>query len=749
MPVPPTHPPHGRARIIHAAALDRAPQLRLAILFGALVLPCVVIGLRLAWVQTVIPDRFLAEFDARTELLEPIPCQDGRILTSDGVVIACDVPRFDVEVHYRWLEVPLDERWLTQQARATLKPADRRNSERLAAARSRIIAERDGMLTALAAATGISHRELQVRGLRIQRRVERIYEYVSQVQEQRAAAESEVPRVELDGRWWQRGWDSFRRELTSPPERAAGDPLVIQEQESYHVLVEDVPLAAAGAIESLPSRFPGVRVKYSTRRTYPQRAFAAHLIGVRTPLTAEEHQARSEQYPDGDPLGYHAGDRIGRNGLERAYDSLLHGRAGTRRVVTDRNGVVVHSEILRAPVEGRDLVLSLESPLQARAEGILDEALQPVAPAGGIVGESLEGLEAPPAATPPQGGCLIAVDVRDGRILAAAAAPRFDLNLQVDFDPEPWQAAATDPRQPFFPRVTQMTAPPGSVFKILTAVALLESGQIDPDAMCHCRGYLDQPDRDRCLIYRHYGVGHGDMNLESALCQSCNVYFFQAARTIGPEAIRDWAVRFGLGRPTGCGLPGEAEGNVPSPDDDQQPWYPGTTLQFAIGQASLTVTPLQVARMMAAIANDGVLVTPHFVADPQHPARRESEQGIQLAGFDSGQPLWPVQRIPGLSSETLWRIRAGLRRVVDDPRGTGRRIQSKEIAVAGKTGTAEVGGGLPDHAWFAGYAPADDPRVAFVVVLEHGGSGGQVAGPVARRFVEAMLESGTLRPDAR
>jgi penicillin-binding protein 2 len=237
------------------------------------------------------------------------------------------------------------------------------------------------------------------------------------------------------------------------------------------------------------------------------------------------------------------------------------------------------------------------------------------------------------------------------------------------------------------------------------------------------------------------------MNLESALCQSCNVYFFQAARTIGPAAIHDWAARFGLGRSTGCGLPDERDGNLPAPGADGQAWYPGTTLQFAIGQASLTVTPLQVARMMAAVANDGVLVTPHFVADSEGPLPHDSASGIELASFESAAALWPAQHIPGLSSETLWRIRAGLRRVVDDPHGTGKRVKLARIAIAGKTGTAEVGGGRPDHAWFAGYAPADDPRVAFVVVLENGGSGGQVAGPVARRFVEAMLETGTLRPD--
>jgi penicillin-binding protein 2 len=329
--------------------------------------------------------------------------------------------------------------------------------------------------------------------------------------------------------------------------------------------------------------------------------------------------------------------------------------------------------------------------------------------------------------TPPQGGCIVAIDVRNGRVLAAAAAPRFDANLIVDHDADAWDAAISDPRQPFFPRITQMTIPPGSVFKTLTAVAVIESGQIDPDATFHCQGYLDEPDRNRCLIYRHYGAGHGDVTLDDALCRSCNVYFFDAARRIGPRSIHDWAARFGLGRPTGVDIPGERGGQLPAPDSPDAPWYPGTTLQFAIGQASLTVTPLQVAQMMAAVANDGYLVTPTFVRTTTA-AGESAEQDILLTAFETRTERRPIA---GLTPGTLQRVRAGLRLVVEDSHGTGKRVRHDQLAIAGKTGTAEVGGGKPDHAWFAGYAPADEPRVAFVVVLEHGGSGGHVAGPVA------------------
>jgi penicillin-binding protein 2 len=267
---------------------------------------------------------------------------------------------------------------------------------------------------------------------------------------------------------------------------------------------------------------------------------------------------------------------------------------------------------------------------------------------------------------------------------------------------------------------------------------------IDPDATFHCQGYLDEPDRNRCLIYRHYGAGHGDVTLDDALCRSCNVYFFDAARRMGPQAIHDWAARFGLGRPTGVDIPGERAGTLPVPNSPGTPWYPGTTLQFAIGQASLAVTPLQVAQMMAAIANDGYLVTPTFVRPPAGPDDRTGRD-IQLTSFTTPEPRSTRRAIPGLSPGTLQRVRAGLRLVVEDDHGTGKRVRHSEVSIAGKTGTAETGGGRPDHAWFAGYVPADEPRVAFVVVLEHGGSGGHVAGPVAHDFIQALLDFGVVR----
>ncbi|MCA9053428.1 MAG: hypothetical protein KDA75_06305, partial [Planctomycetaceae bacterium] len=341
--------------------------------------------------------------------------------------------------------------------------------------------------------------------------------------------------------------------------------------------------------------------------------------------------------------------------------------------------------------------------------------------------------------------------------LAAASAPRYDAGLLVSASQEEWNAIAADPRRPFFPRVTQGTLPPGSVFKLLTAVAGLEAGVIDPDEPFDCQGYLQQPDRDRCAIFRHFGVGHGRVTLDRALAESCNVYFYQVAQQLGPDPLVTWGQRFGFGLPSGCDLPGERGGNLPSPRERQPAgdrWYPGTTRQLAIGQASLTVTPLQVARMVAAIANDGWLVPPHFVRRVQELSEEATSatSPIQLVSFSAAEPSTDLRplRVPGLTSGTLPLVRRGMEQAVEHPRGTGREAAVRGVRIAGKTGTAEIGGGRPDHAWFAGYAPAESPRIAFVVVLEQGGSGGQAAAPIAREFVRVWIDRylGTTPPNA-
>ena len=300
-------------------------------------------------------------------------------------------------------------------------------------------------------------------------------------------------------------------------------------------------------------------------------------------------------------------------------------------------------------------------------------------------------------------------------------------------------ALLADPAHPLFDRVAGMAIAPGSVFKVATSVALLESNAIHAHAPLACRGYLDSPNQWRCEVYTRHGHGHGDVDLASALAQSCNVYFFHHARRMGPAPLIAWASHLGFGRPTGVDLPSEAGGTLPLPAVG---WNTADTLATCIGQGTLTTTPLQVARMMAAVANGGLLVQPHLVSGLALPERG----GRDVDTADDPIHVASPKPIKDLQPSTLVAVREGLRRVVEDSSGTGYgTIRLEAVAVAGKTGTAQTGAGRADHAWFAGYLPADEPRWALVVVLEHAGDGATAAGPVARRLVQQMERLGLVR----
>ncbi len=432
----------------------------------------------------------------------------------------------------------------------------------------------------------------------------------------------------------------------------------------------------------------------------------------------------------------------------RQYESLLRGRRGLALETTDHSGRLLGTTRQREPGVGRDLVLTLDPKLQAAAETLLDSALE------------RRSLGASPPE--PAGGAIVVMDVRDGSIRASASAPAFSPGVFAGGQGSRSAALLDDPAHPLFDRVLKMAIPPGSVFKIVTAAALLESAKLDPDETYTCHGYLDSPDRWRCAIYQRYGVGHGLVMLADALAVSCNVYFFHHARLLGPEPLVDWAFRCGFGRVTGVDLPGESPGALPTPESvrrvEGRAWRTADTLSLAIGQGTLEATPLQVARLLAAVANGGQLVTPHVVSglglpvsDDEQPAGKVVSGPWSGAGkltpaatpVDGAIHVPSPRPIAGLGAPTLSAIRRGLEQAVSDPRGTAHAAMDMEsIGVAGKTGTAQAGPGRAEHAWFAGYVPADEPRVALVVVLEHAGNADETAGPVARRLVLEMKKLG-------
>lgn len=760
--------------------VDAEPSVRLWWLFVAMTLPLLIVAGRLIHLQGFVAEGFAVETRHEVESVEAIPARNGRILAGDGTVLALDDERHKLLVHYRWLEEPPNDDWLQHEALSRLSRLERRDKSKVEQAKRDVLERRDALWQSLAELTEQRPEKLAEQRSRVQQRVERIFRLVDERRGAHRANEQEPARRVSEGSsldrstddpslarragFVEQAWNVVKHELTTTPTREQREPLRIPEQSDYHPLLDDVPLEVVAEVETHPDLFPGVRAGITSRRVYPLGRVAPHLVGYRGEIDGNELTARRERFPNGDPLDYQPGDSIGRSGIEQSYEHALRGVRGQRKIVRDRHGTIVRTEIVRPSRPGRDVMLNFSVPLQEQATVLLEEAvghdsIVPSSPDGHI--ENV-----------PHGGCLVAIDVRTGAVLAAAVAPTFDVNDFLSGSEDVRLALLDDKRRPMFPRATQMELPPGSVFKAVSAVAAIQSGRIDPDRQVECLGYLKDPNKLRCYHSQaHYGT-----DLKMALARSCNVYFFKAAQTLGPQPLVHWADAFGFGERTGVDLPGERRGHVPRPPEREpkgrtkepspielvsasdtlrpaspwderdsartaqpagrtkrEPWYEGDTLGLAIGQSRLTVTPLQIARLMAAVANDGWLVTPHVARELNAAGQGESSVMIEPERH----------RMPNLSEGTLARVREGLEQVVAHPQGTGfKYVRLKEVAIAGKTGTAEIGGGRADHAWFAGYVPADRPRIAFVVVLEQAGSGGKVAGPVARKFVQLLLEHG-------
>ena len=647
--------------------------------------------------------------------VETIPAARGRILARDGTVLAFDRQLSALAVQYRYLEQPPDARWLERAARRRLPRAGRRSRERVAAERERLLADREAMLDRLAALCGRSPQAFRNRAAEIQTQVERTAASVNERRRrmhdarQATAAHADGEPAADEGRLVRAGRWLFSL-LAAPQDEAPYAPIEVAEQHDYHVVFEDLPLEAVAEIAAHPERFPGVRVVERRRRVYPSGTLAAHVLG---------HLGPGE-----------SGDGSGRQGVEQRFETLLAGRDGRLVELSNRGGQILSATREQEPRAGRDLVLSIDPALQRAAETLLDQTL------------------ARTAGDAASGGAIVALDIATGDVLASASAPRFDPNAFAGRDSAAVRQLLEHPGHPLFDRAIRMAIPPGSTFKALTAIALLESEAAAADETFYCQGYLHQPTRQRCLIYRRHGRGHEQLTLGDALAQSCNVYFFHFAERMGPAPLVAWAEKFGIGQASGIDLPGESPGQLPTPAANREqgrPWREGDTLSLAIGQGALTATPLQIARLFAAIAGGGQLVTPRValrVGMNADQAAPDPESDAEAPRFERVSP----PAIEGLHPETLAAVRRGLERVVADPSGTAHgAVYNESVAIAGKTGTAETGGGQADHAWFAGYAPAETPRVAFVIALEHSGAGSDAAGPIARRLVQKLDSLGYFR----
>lgn len=442
------------------------------------------------------------------------------------------------------------------------------------------------------------------------------------------------------------------------------------------------------------AHLPGVSLTIEEQRYYPEGTLASHVLGYVGQITDEE----LEQFAD---KGYHPSDWIGKTGLERLYDPLLQGRDGGFLMEVDALGRQVRILQHLPPQAGKDLVLTLDRDIEELAEKRLKETRHP--------------------------GAAVVLNPQTGEVLALASSPGYAPN---SFLPSGRSEERTrllnDPTLPLYNRAIQALYPPGSTFKIISSMAELEEKAMGIEERIQCTGSYTIGSEKR--VFRCWKPrGHGWMNFQRALSDSCDVYYYQVGLKLGPARIEKYAKAAGLGQRSGIDLPSEKRGLLPVTWKTSigQHWQGGDTLNYAIGQGALQVTPLQMAGVVALTANRGILYQPYLAAE----SRRFGEES---------EPLSPHRELLRVElSPATWKILcSALEDVVRS--GTGIAARLPDIAVAGKTGTAQATKGA-EHAWFVSYAPAAKPTVACAVVVEHGGHGGSVAAPIAHDLMELAL----------
>ncbi len=488
--------------------------------------------------------------------------------------------------------------------------------------------------------------------------------------------------------------------------------------------------------------FPGVRIVQIYLRGYPYSSLAAQILGYTGEISPEELKRLRKD-------GYRSGDMLGKAGIEAAYDSYLRGRPGLGQIRVDSMGRQVSPYVpSQEPTPGYALRLTLDMRLQRAAEQALRYGI-------GLAHQNDQWAA--------NGGAIVALDPRDGAVLAMASAPTFKPSVFVGrTDPKKLQDLYTDPGNPLFNRATAGLYPPGSTWKPVTALAGMQEHVFSAYDSIQCTGSatygLDKQ------VFRNWDpYVNRPMTLPVALAESCDTYFYEIGDRFyngGPESrtrMQQWARRFGFGSPTGLDIGGEANGLVPTPEwrrktfksDWDRAWNPGDSIQLAIGQKDLLVTPLQMAAFYAMLANDGNLVTPHLVSDVEQPGAKGSPR-VVLRRFAASPP-----RSAGVDPEALRAVRDGLYAATHSANGTSAGVFGNfAVPISGKTGTAEKvvqlpgypAGHLEDQSWWCGWGPSESARLVVCALIENGGHGSTAAAPAALKVFERFF--GTKAPGA-
>ncbi len=449
-------------------------------------------------------------------------------------------------------------------------------------------------------------------------------------------------------------------------------------------------------IEENRVHLPGVYIQMEPERYYPHGELASHVLGYIGEIDEDELERLKDR-------GYQEGDLIGKKGVEKTYDQILRGENGGVEVEVDASGVQRRTLAYREPVQGQTLKLTIDWKLQQLAEDLMGN----------------------------QAGAIIVTNPQSGEVLALVSHPNFDPNDFVSgISYKDWNDLIKDKDHPLENRAIQVQYPPGSIFKVITTLAALEDNVIDLNKVFLCTGifwYKTWP--YRCWAKT---TGHGWVNLERAIIESCDIFFYQVGLLVKVDQIYRMARKFGLGSRTQIDLDGEASGLVPNPrwkeSTQHMPWFPGDTIHMSIGRGYVLTTPIQMLDVISGLAMDGKIFTPHLLY-------RVVDRNTGRTVFEAPPEfLREVDLVP----KDLAFLKTTLEKVISSPFGTGKNARMKGVRVAGKTGSAENPNGDTDG-WFMAYAPAEDPKIAVLVLVENGGEGGFVAAPIAKRLMEVEL----------
>ncbi len=476
------------------------------------------------------------------------------------------------------------------------------------------------------------------------------------------------------------------------------------------ILSRDITFEQVARIETQMFSLPGVSIEAIPEREYLFGTLGCHVLG----FIGEISKRKLEE--QGDESGYSPGDLMGKSGVELIYEDTLRGVKGRRVFEVDATGHRVKVLGEQEPSPGKDVKLTVDQGLQTIAAQALGE----------------------------KAGAVVAMVPMTGEVLVMESTPGFDPAVFAgSMTAQQWKQIINDPMHPLENRAMRGAYPPGSIMKIVVALAGFQAGVLDANARVHCPGSY----RIGNAVFRCWQArGHGSLDLVSAIIQSCDVYFYTLGRTLGIDNIAVTGSALGFGRKTGIALPDELGGLMPTKiwkrKRFKQPWHPGEDAIAAIGQGYTMVTPLQVAKVMSAILNGGKVYTPKILA--------------------AGDPV--LEKDMAIPRFQLEYLKAGMKGAVEHPRGTAHGIYSPELSIGGKTGTAQVARGyvskrpdesdipyhLRDHAWFFGFSPVEKPEIIVVALLEHGGHGGAVCAPIVKAVIEGYyLNKGVLREQIR